>query len=104
MHRIRAEDGDAAIVQPRNALRRETGKRWPFARIGPIVLAPGIAANRDEEDVALAHLHVLSGFGSGEFTRGHGLSGIDIRHAAQAWDVEQHAAATDAVLRGHDAT
>ncbi len=89
-------------MQPGNAVGIEAGERIFRARnmrLGPLLR---VAADGDEQDVALADADALRALGGIELGRRHRPVEGHEPLAAQARDVEQNAAADDALLRRHD--
>jgi hypothetical protein len=93
VHGIGAEDRNAALVQPGNAVGMKPGQ-WRHLAGGRFVLRlVRVAADRNQQDVALRDRDVLFLFGSVQLGGCHGLYGIDEGFAAQARNVQEHAAA-----------
>ena len=100
---VAAEQGDAPLVQPREALGGEPGHAVadgvePAALLGPSPVPTG----RDDQEVALADGHPRRGLGRLELVGADGRVARQVRHPEGPGDVEQHAPTDDPVGHGHD--
>ena len=68
----------------------------------PLLQPAPVVAGAKHEDVTLAKPQALRLLGGFQLGACHRVARLQVRHAAQAWDVEQHAPPDDAVGVGRD--
>ena len=93
------ERSDLALVHPRDRVDVQAGLALAGVAVvpGAELAAAAVVPGAEDEDVALLEAHALGALGLFELRAPDGLARLEVGNAAQARDVEQHAAADDAV-------
>ena len=101
---VRQEGRDLAFMHPGNRVHVQAGLSLPLVAVvpRPLLQAAPVVAGAKNEDVTLGKPHSLRLLGSFQVGTCHRVARLQVRHAAQAWDVEQYAPPDDAVGVGRD--
>src|SRR4029077_17730689 len=91
---IRKKRRDLALVHPWDGVYMQTGLALAVVAVVPrTLLEPAaVMASPEDEDVALSDSHALRLLRRLELGAGDRVARLEVRHPAQARDVEQHAA------------